>query len=700
VSARADQPRRSRRRRAVSAILVLTQVIMFASALSLPLSFAWLRQRAVELGLQELVSSSATVPVSGLVSVRPALVVLAYHNVQKKPTSPMSVTPLQFRNEMRMIRNAGYTSASRQDVLAALAGRPITGHKVLITFDDGPKGLWTYADPILAKYGMRATAFLITGVIDNHQPFYLTWREVQAMHSSGRWDLESHTNLGHWRIPINAAGLREPFMSNLEWLPASKRLETMAEYSTRVSTDLTRSKAAFTAHGLPAPVFFAYPFSASGHYSNDPRIEGVLHAIVSDQFVGAFTNNYVAGALTPVNLHDKLMPRIEVKGATTPLDLLARMHRSTPRTVAEANLLLATDWCCSSFNPNVTVDDHGALRVSGTKASRWWHSTYGPNGGEGWTSYMLSARVHGLTSPDAAAELIVGSQGRAGLRVIVQRGSLRVVASNAKAADRELAWQPLPWASSHQVTVWVDPPGTQISVDGSPPLWVSPSAGPNAGGVGVGIYNTPTSRDLWFDSVQLFGASHHLAGALTPANLVDRLKPRTVAQANLLLATEWRSASFTPNVTVDNHGALRVSGIQANRWWESTYGPSGGKAWTSYMLSARVHGLTSHDAAAELIVGSQGRAGLRVIVQRGSLRVVASNAKATDRELAWQPLPWASSHQVTIRVGPTGTQISVDGSLPLWVSPSTGPNAGGVGVGIQNTPTSRDLWLDSIHLYA
>ena len=413
MSAGADQPRRSRRRRAVSAILVLTQVIIFASSLSLPLSFAWLRQRAVELGLQQLVSSSPAVPVSGLLSVRPALVVLAYHNVEKKPTSPISVTPLQFGTEMRMLRNAGYTSASRQDLLAALAGRPLTGHKVLITFDDGPKGLWTYVDPILAKYGMRATAFLITGVIDNHQPFYLTWREVQAMHSSGRWDLESHTHLGHWRIPINAAGLRAPFMSNLEWLSASKRLETMAEYSTRVSTDLTRSKAAFTAHGLPAPVFFAYPFSASGHFSNDSRIEGVLHAIVSDQFVGAFTNDNVAGALTPVNLHDKLMPRIEVKGATTPLDLLAQMHRSTPRTVAEANLLLATDWCCSSFNPNVTVDNHGVLRVSGTKA------TYGPYGGEGWTSYMLSARVHGLTSHDAAAELIVGSQGRAGLRVIV-----------------------------------------------------------------------------------------------------------------------------------------------------------------------------------------------------------------------------------------------------------------------------------------
>jgi len=292
-------------------------------------------------------------------------------------------------------------------------------------------------------------------------------------------------------------------MSNLQWLSASKRLETMAEYSTRVRTDLTQSKVAFTAHDLPAPVFFAYPFSASGHYSNDPRIEQVLQAIVSDQFVGAFTNNYVAGALTPVNLHDKLMPRIEVKGATTPLDLLARMHRSTPRTVDEANLLLATDWCCSSFTPNVTVDDHGALRVLGTKANRWRESTYGPNGGEGWTSYTLTARVHGLTSHDAAAELIVGSQGRAGLRVIIQRGSLRVVATTTKAANRELAWQPLPWASSHQVTVWVGPKGTQISVDGNPPLWVSPAAGPNAGGVGVGIHNTPKSRDLWFDSVHL-----------------------------------------------------------------------------------------------------------------------------------------------------------------------------------------------------
>lgn len=505
MSALAEQPHRHLRPRGVATLLVIAQVALVVGALTVPLSFAWLRQRALQLGLQTLVGSSAALPALGPLSARPALLVLAYHNVQEHPSSPYSVTPRQFADHMHMLRVGGYSAASGEDVLAALAGRPITGHKVLITFDDGAKGIWTYADPILARYGFRAMAFIITGAVDTHQPYYVTWRELAAMHSSGRWDLESHTNQGHGTVPVTADGARGPFLASREWLVRAARAETMAEYTSRVGTDLARSGAAFVAHGLPAPRFLAFPFFARGHPSNDPRIPNLLQAIVSKQFVAGFDNDSSAGALTPKDLRDGLLPRIEVTGSTTALALHAKLRQAAPRTVAEANLRRATDWCCGASTPSVVVDSHGDLRLPGTKLTSWRIATYGPADGEAWTSYVLSARVHGLTSPGTAAALLVGTQGRAGLRVVVERASVRVVTTDPTGITRELAWRTLSFATSHRVAVRVRPTGAEISVDGRAQMRVPVSAGLRAGSIGLGTFRTLSSQDVWFEDVQLRG---------------------------------------------------------------------------------------------------------------------------------------------------------------------------------------------------
>lgn len=503
MSAGAPRARPFRRSRGVAALLVLAQVALVVGALSVPLSYAWLRQRAIALGVQTLISSNARLPALGPLSARPALIVLAYHNVQERPSSPYSLTPRQFADQMHMLRAGGYSAASGEDVLAALGGRPITGHKVLITFDDGAKGLWTYADPILAKYGLRAMAFIITGSVDTHQPYYLTWRELAAMHSSGRWDLESHTNQGHGTVPITSDGAQGPFLASRKWLASAARAETMAEYSTRVSTDLARSGASFAAHGLPAPRFLAFPFSANGHPSNDPRIPNLLLTLVSQQFVAQFSNDVSAGALTADNLRDRLLPRIEVRGSTTALGLHAKLRQAAPRTVREASLRRVADWCCAASTPSIVVNSDGDLRLPGTKLTSWRIATYGPREGQEWTSYLLSARVHGLTSPGTAAALLVGTQGRAGLRVVVERTSVRVVTTDSKGVTRELDWRALSLATSHRIVVRVRPTGAEISVDGRAPMRVPASAGLRAGSIGLGSLRTLTSQDIWFDGVQL-----------------------------------------------------------------------------------------------------------------------------------------------------------------------------------------------------
>ena len=43
-------------------------------------------------------------------------------------------------------------------------------HAVMITFDDGAQGVWEYAEPVLKRYNMSATAFIITGFVGTHAP--------------------------------------------------------------------------------------------------------------------------------------------------------------------------------------------------------------------------------------------------------------------------------------------------------------------------------------------------------------------------------------------------------------------------------------------------------------------------------------------------------------------------------------------------
>ena len=61
---------------------------------------------------------------------------------------------------------------------------------VILSFDDNRKGNFTYAKPILDKYGFKATFFIICGkTVDKGA---MNWQDIAAMQRDGM-DIESHT---------------------------------------------------------------------------------------------------------------------------------------------------------------------------------------------------------------------------------------------------------------------------------------------------------------------------------------------------------------------------------------------------------------------------------------------------------------------------------------------------------------------------
>src|SRR5699024_2244146 len=104
-------------------------------------------------------------------------------------------------------------------LLAWLAGRATLPRRpVLLTFDNGGKDVWRFADPILARHGFRAIVLPATGLIGTHQPYYLNWAELRALRATGRWDVGSHTDSGTGSIQINPAGRERGYLPNLQWL--------------------------------------------------------------------------------------------------------------------------------------------------------------------------------------------------------------------------------------------------------------------------------------------------------------------------------------------------------------------------------------------------------------------------------------------------------------------------------------------------
>lgn len=118
--------------------------------------------------------------------------VLNYHQVNSEENDMLSVPVEEFEAQMAYLEESGYTTITPDQLRDFLTdGTPLPEKPVLITFDDGYKDNYTNAFPIMKKYGMKGTIFVVTGflgVYDN----YLTWDQAKELLEAG-FNIESHT---------------------------------------------------------------------------------------------------------------------------------------------------------------------------------------------------------------------------------------------------------------------------------------------------------------------------------------------------------------------------------------------------------------------------------------------------------------------------------------------------------------------------
>jgi len=121
----------------------------------------------------------------------PKILVLNYHQVDNK-NNPLAVSISNFDAQMKFLADSGCITITPEELYAGLNGEiDLPPKPVLITFDDGYIDNYTNAYPILKKYGLRATIFIIPSFISAY-PGYMTWEQLKEMDANGI-TLESHT---------------------------------------------------------------------------------------------------------------------------------------------------------------------------------------------------------------------------------------------------------------------------------------------------------------------------------------------------------------------------------------------------------------------------------------------------------------------------------------------------------------------------
>lgn len=271
-----------------------------------------------------------TAPAAGTVE----LPILLYHGIAEHERT-LNVPLDRFEGEMQAIKNAGYTTITVSEMDAMLSGAARFPVKpILVTFDDARADSFRYADPVLARLGMKATMFVPTVRIADESAFNTDWASLARLSASGRWDFQGHGHLAHDPIAIDGDGALAEFLVNRQWLADEERLETHDEFVARVEADYATCFARLTAN-LPDQkvVGYAFPFSEMGqlHGGNDPEALDVNEATFRKLYRYGFVQDSTGyNRLTRGRSGPMLLRRMSVRREWDADRLLAQLASQAP----------------------------------------------------------------------------------------------------------------------------------------------------------------------------------------------------------------------------------------------------------------------------------------------------------------------------------------------------------------------------------
>ncbi|MEO8288310.1 MAG: polysaccharide deacetylase family protein [Chloroflexota bacterium] len=233
--------------------------------------------------------------VAGLPFRDGGITILSYHSIDANGT-PLSVSPGLFAAQMATLAAEGCATFTMSQVAQHLGERkPFPPRAVAITFDDGFSSVAEIALPLMRRFGLKATVYVITGMVgrttrwtDGGKPLpslrILGWDQIEQLHGAG--------------VEIGAHTATHGFLTQYADAELTDELDAPRE--------VLRAR-------LGAPVSaFAYP---QGDY--DRRVVNAVRA------TGYSTATTVDQGRVRLNDDPFLLPRLLVSNNTTPAVLRA-----------------------------------------------------------------------------------------------------------------------------------------------------------------------------------------------------------------------------------------------------------------------------------------------------------------------------------------------------------------------------------------
>ncbi len=189
--------------------------------------------------------------------------IIMYHQITTNSSyiGRFAIYPQEMENDLKFLKENGYTTIVMADLLNYVNnGGGLPEKPVVLTFDDGNRGEFTYLYPLLKKYGMKAVLSIIGKPTDDYSKDgvegvvypHLTWWQVSEMLGAGVIELQNHSYNLHGS---NGSGKRKG--------------EGREQYMSRLSKDLLQMQSRTKVMTGILPTTFTYPLGVISADSKD-----------------------------------------------------------------------------------------------------------------------------------------------------------------------------------------------------------------------------------------------------------------------------------------------------------------------------------------------------------------------------------------------------------------------------------------------